>query len=85
MSEKSGSSINYETLETFRKISSLIEKHRKENDEWPKYLFLSNEAYHLLAVGDFTLKIGEHLTAFMGIEIKGVDVPGIYAALGGEF
>lgn len=79
--------INNDAYVLYNKVKIMILKWRKENPgRMPKYLFLSERAYFLLANSIDALNFHySEVKTFDGIEIAHVGVPGIYAAIGEEF
>jgi hypothetical protein len=82
-----GSTINHNAIEVYKKTKIMILKWRQENrGRRPKYLFLSNDAFTLLAAyADYDLDLQRDRKTFMGVEIAPVGVPGIYAGIGEDF
>lgn len=79
--------INVQTLEVYKKAIIKIEKYRHDNKgRNPRYLFLSEKAYFLLAchIDESHFHFTE-IKDFMNIEIAAVGLPGVYVGVGEEF
>lgn len=88
----SGSSVDWQAFESYKKVEIMIRQWQLDNHgALPKYVFLSDDAITLLSrVGKVEDSPGRWKdvlwkSVFMNIEVVPVGVPGIYAAIGGEF
>lgn len=83
----SGQQLDHEAYQIYKRTMILIYNWKRENTgKYPRYLFLSPEAFTLLSKANGWGVTGFDGTSyFMGMEIAPVGVKGIYVGIGEEF